>query len=133
MNAVDTNVFIYRLDRQEPAKQAKARDLLRRLVAETTPTIMLWQVLGELMRQLRYWQDQGEITREAMVRYVTTFRRLSLWSSQPHKWPTMPSTLPGDTVYPIGTACLWALARMLASQLSTPKTWALPPPMTVFS
>jgi len=76
MNAVDTNVLIYRLDRHEPAKQAKARELLRRLSSETTPTILLWQVLGELMRQLRYWQDQGEITREAMVRYVAAFRRL---------------------------------------------------------
>ncbi len=51
MNAVDTNILIYRLDRHEPAKQAKARELLRRLSAETTPTILLWQVLGELMRQ----------------------------------------------------------------------------------
>jgi predicted nucleic acid-binding protein len=30
MNAVDTNVFVYALDNDEPAKQAKAHDLRRR-------------------------------------------------------------------------------------------------------
>ena len=28
MNAVDTNVFVYALDADEPVKQAKAQDLL---------------------------------------------------------------------------------------------------------
>jgi predicted nucleic acid-binding protein len=76
MNAVDTNVLVYRLDRHNPTKQAKARELLRRLASESIPTVLLWQVLGELMRQLRYWQDEGEITREALVRYVAAFRKL---------------------------------------------------------
>lgn len=76
MNAVDTNVLIYRLDRQEPAKQAQARELLRRLSSDPTPTLLLWQVLGELMRQLRSWQDQGRITRDTVLRYVATFRRM---------------------------------------------------------
>ena len=76
MNAVDTNVLIYRLDRQEPAKQAKARSLLRQLTSDPTPTLLLWQVLGELMRQLRSWQDQRQITRDAVLRYVTTFRKM---------------------------------------------------------
>lgn len=62
MNAIDTNVLVYRLDRRESIKQAKARDLLRRLCSDPTPTLLLWQVLGELMRQLRSWQDQGRIT-----------------------------------------------------------------------
>lgn len=51
MNAVDTNVFVYRLDRREPTKQAKARDLLRQLSSDPVPTVLLWQVLGELVRQ----------------------------------------------------------------------------------
>lgn len=76
MNAVDTNVLIYRLDRQEPAKQGKARELLRQLRSDSTPTLLLWQVLGELMRQLRFWQDQGQLTRDAVVRYVATCRKL---------------------------------------------------------
>lgn len=76
MNAVDTNVLIYRLDWQEPPKQAKARDLLRQLTSDPTPTVLLWQVLGELMRQLRSWQDQRQITREAVLHYVATFRKM---------------------------------------------------------
>jgi predicted nucleic acid-binding protein len=31
MNAVDTNVFVYALDTDEPVKQAKALDLFQRL------------------------------------------------------------------------------------------------------
>ena len=76
MNAVDTNVLIYRLDRGEPAKQAKARDLLRRLASDAEVTVLPWQVLGELVRQLRYWQDRNELTRDALLRYVATLRRL---------------------------------------------------------
>ena len=74
MNAVDTNVLIYRLDQLEPIKQAQARELLRILIFDPTPTVLLWQVLGEMLRQLRYWQDQ--ITRAAVVRYTTAFRRM---------------------------------------------------------
>lgn len=76
MNAVDTNVLIYRLDRSDPAKQAKARQLLRHLAADSKPTILPWQVLGELIRQLRYWQDQKQITRDSLLRYVAVFRKL---------------------------------------------------------
>ncbi len=76
MNAVDTNVLIYRLDRSDPAKQAEARDLLRQLASSAEPTVLPWQVLAELVRQLRYWQDQKRLTRGALLRYVATFRRL---------------------------------------------------------
>lgn len=76
MNAVDTNVLIYRLDRREPEKQEKARQLLQRLSVDPTPTVLLWQVMGELMRQLRSWQDQGAIKRDGVLKYVATFRRL---------------------------------------------------------
>jgi len=76
MNAVDTNVLIYRLDRADPVKQAKARDLLRRLIADTEPTVLPWQVLGELVRQLRSWQDQRRMSRHALLHFVAAFRRL---------------------------------------------------------
>jgi len=33
MIAVDTNVLVYRLDRSEPVKQAKARAILQQLAA----------------------------------------------------------------------------------------------------
>ena len=37
---------------------------------------MPWQVLCEAVRQLRYWQDQRQLTRDQMLRYVAGFRRL---------------------------------------------------------
>ncbi len=76
MNALDRNILVYRLDGREPVEQARARQLLREVSADPTPTVLLWQVLGELMRQLRYWQDQSVITREGGVRYVAAVRRL---------------------------------------------------------
>ncbi len=76
MNAVDTNVLVYRLDRRDPIKQGKARLLLRKLASDGTSTVLLWQVLGEFVRQLRYWQDQGQLTRDGTLRYVAAFRKL---------------------------------------------------------
>lgn len=76
MNAVDTNVVVYRLDRRDPVKQGKARSLLRQLASDGTPTVLLWQVLGEFVRQLRYWQDQGQLTRDGTLRYLAAFRKL---------------------------------------------------------
>src|SRR6266404_7074372 len=76
MNAVDTNVLIYRVDRQDLVKQVKARTLLRGLAADPMPTVLPWQVLGEFVRHLRWWQDQGEITRAILLRYVGVVRRL---------------------------------------------------------
>ncbi|MBI1904257.1 MAG: PIN domain-containing protein [Planctomycetia bacterium] len=75
MNAVDTNVLIYRLDRGEPDKQALARRLLRQLTSDATPTVLLWQVAGELVRQLRKWQDEGRLTRNSVLRFVAAFRK----------------------------------------------------------
>jgi len=49
MNAVDTNVFIYALDADDPVKQAKARDLLQRLTQTAGTTILPWQVASELL------------------------------------------------------------------------------------
>src|SRR5688500_9937069 len=76
MNAVDTNVLIYRLDRREPVKQAQARELLRQLANDAEPTFIPWQVLCELANQLRRWQDQHWLTREASLRYLAAFRNL---------------------------------------------------------
>ena len=63
MTALDTNVLIYRLDSHDRIKQAKARALVRSLRPGPVPTVILWQVLAELMRQLRSWQDHGRLTR----------------------------------------------------------------------
>jgi predicted nucleic acid-binding protein len=75
MNGVDTNIPIYSLDQPEPVKRAKARDLLRQLRTGPTVTVLLWQVVGEFVRHLRTWQNQGQITPTAVQRYVILFRR----------------------------------------------------------
>jgi predicted nucleic acid-binding protein len=62
MNAVDTNVFVYFLDDDEPAKQVKARDLIGRLVQPPIGTLLLWQVAAELLSCLRKWESAGRIT-----------------------------------------------------------------------
>jgi predicted nucleic acid-binding protein len=76
MNAVDTNVLIYRLDRYELVKRAKARNLLLGLRSSPVPTVLPWQVLGELVRQLRAWQSQGQLSATDVRRSVAVFRRL---------------------------------------------------------
>jgi predicted nucleic acid-binding protein len=61
MNAVDTNVFIYALDTDEPVKQAKALDLFQRLSQASGPTVLPWQVAGELLSNLRKRETDGRI------------------------------------------------------------------------
>jgi len=62
MNAVDTNIFVYSLDKHEPVKQQKARDLLFQLDTGQTKTVLLWQVIGEFIQRLRVWRDRGKLT-----------------------------------------------------------------------
>jgi predicted nucleic acid-binding protein len=76
MNAVDTNVLLYSVDRNEPAKQLKARQLLTQLHAGTEPTILLWQVLAELAQQLRRWRDQGKLTPIEFAQHIQAFRHV---------------------------------------------------------
>lgn len=76
MNAVDTNIFIYSVDHHEPAKQFKAQQLLQKLRATAAPTFLLWQVLAELVQQLRRWENQGKITHTEFLQHVQAFRHL---------------------------------------------------------
>src|SRR4051812_37477973 len=62
MNAVDTNVFAYAFDSQEPVKQSKAQDLLDRLLQNPRESILTWQVAGEFLNCLRRWESAGRIT-----------------------------------------------------------------------
>lgn len=62
MNAVDTNVLVYALDAGAPVKQAKAQQLLDRLVQQPAETLLLWQVASELLSCLRKWESAGRIT-----------------------------------------------------------------------
>ena len=48
MNAIDTNVLLYYVDRDEPARQAQATALLARLVRSNAATVMLSQVAVDL-------------------------------------------------------------------------------------
>jgi predicted nucleic acid-binding protein len=62
MNAVDTNVYVYALDADEPAKQGKAVELFDRLMLRRAETVLVWQVASEFLGQLRKWQSQGRLT-----------------------------------------------------------------------
>jgi len=62
MNAVDTNVFVYSLDANEPVKQPKAKALVAGLVGAQPLTILPWQVAGELLNWLRKWEAQGRVS-----------------------------------------------------------------------
>jgi len=62
MNAVDTNVFVYAMDADEPIKQAKAQALFQRLAQATGSTVVPWQVAGELLSNLRKRELAGRIT-----------------------------------------------------------------------
>jgi predicted nucleic acid-binding protein len=76
MNAVDTNVLVYSLDRRYPVKRAKARNLFRQLRSDPAGALLLWQVAGEFVRQLRTWEVQGQLSHADSKRYVGLFRRL---------------------------------------------------------
>ncbi len=73
MNAVDTNVFVYSLDASDPVKQAKARDLFKRLAQPPTETILPWQVAGELLNNLRKRQAAGRIAAGDIEAHVRDF------------------------------------------------------------
>lgn len=75
MNAVDTNVLLYSIDRNEPVKQRKAQELLRQLHSSSEPTILLWQVLGEAAQQLRRWRQQGRLSQSEFSQHLQAFRR----------------------------------------------------------
>ncbi len=62
MNAVDTNVFVYALDADEPIKQAKALELLDRLTLAREATVFPWQVASELLSNLRKRESAGGIS-----------------------------------------------------------------------
>ncbi len=67
MNAVDTNVFVYFMDRDEPRKQAKAVELLDYLVHEDVETVLIWQVAAEFLNCLRRWENEGRINRQEIL------------------------------------------------------------------
>lgn len=61
MNAVDTNIYVYALDADEATKQAKALELFDWLALERGETVLIWQVAGEFLNQLRSWESRGRL------------------------------------------------------------------------
>jgi predicted nucleic acid-binding protein len=74
MNAVDTNVYVYALDADEPAKQAKAIELLGRLALKRVDSVIVWQVANEFLGQLRKWESKGQLTSAAVEAAFQRFR-----------------------------------------------------------
>src|ERR1700687_3864399 len=79
MTAVNTTILVYSLDRHEPAKQVKAQQLLQQLRVAPEPTFLLWQVVGELVQQLRRWCDKGKLTQAEFDQHVQAYRHLFPW------------------------------------------------------
>jgi predicted nucleic acid-binding protein len=73
MNAVDTNVLLYALDRRETKKQPIAREILSDL-AGTRQCILLWQVACEFVAQSRRWESLGILKKNRTPRYITFYR-----------------------------------------------------------
>ena len=69
MNAVDTNVLVYLVDADEPAKQSQARELMDRLVVDESDTVLLWQAAVEFLACLRRWESRGKISPIQLTRY----------------------------------------------------------------
>ncbi len=74
MNAVDTNVLLYSIDRHERAKQIKAQQLLQQLRTGSESTVLLWQVLGEFTQQIRRWRDLGRLSHTEYAQHLLAFR-----------------------------------------------------------
>jgi predicted nucleic acid-binding protein len=62
MNAVDTNVFVYLFDVDEPVKQVRARACVDSLVQAPTPAVLLWQVACEFLGCVRKWEQSGKLS-----------------------------------------------------------------------
>src|SRR5262245_8472454 len=73
MIAVDTNVFVYALDDDTPIKQAKAHQLLEGLAKAAGSTVLLWQVAGEVLNNLRKSESAGLISPERVETHFRTF------------------------------------------------------------
>jgi len=73
MNAVDTNVLVYRFDELETEKHATAQALIEELVVGGE-TILPWQVACELLNQLTYWHRQNRIQRSDILEFATEVR-----------------------------------------------------------
>jgi predicted nucleic acid-binding protein len=75
MNAIDTNVLVYRFDRSEPTKRLVAKQLMHQLQSDGE-TVLMWQVVAEFHRKLSAWRQQGMLKPNDVVRISVVVRRL---------------------------------------------------------
>lgn len=76
MNAVDTNIFAYAFDPADPAKHARARQLVSDLIVQASGSVLLWQVAVEFLAFLRKAEGQGRLTREEVKARVQEILQL---------------------------------------------------------
>jgi predicted nucleic acid-binding protein len=107
---VDTNVLVYALDRREPEKRERAREVLRRVGGSGTaalPAQVLSEFGGACLRKLEPRPDSTTVRREA--------ERLML------AFPLLPLTGPvvlealrgvGEHLLSYYNAQIWAVARL---------------------
>ncbi len=76
MNAVDTNVLVYFVDNDEPAKHTKAIELLDRLIDEKIETVLLWQVAAEFLGCMRRWENERRISRQEVLGNLSRVRSM---------------------------------------------------------
>ena len=74
MNAIDTNILVYRVDYNEPTKQPSARELLHQLSSDGD-TVLLWQVLAEFARWLKSSEHAQRIEPAKVIEYLDAVRR----------------------------------------------------------
>ena len=76
MNAIDTNVFVYSADHNEPAKKAVAEKLLIELANSAQPTIVPRQVVAEFLCCLRRWQSKERVSQADVSETIKRMMRL---------------------------------------------------------
>jgi predicted nucleic acid-binding protein len=127
MNAVDTNVFVYFVDRDEPLKRAKAVELLDRLAKEDVETVLLWQVAAEFLNCLRRWENEERINRQEVL--GNFYRLEASFRCVPPAQATLRKSLDLSSRYSLShwdamllAACIDAGVRTLYSEDLSPGT-----------
>jgi predicted nucleic acid-binding protein len=107
---VDTNVLVYALDRRQPEKRQRAREVLRRVGTAGTaalPAQVLSEFGGACLRKLEPWPESEAIRRE-VERLMLAFAILRLTG------PVVLEALRGVREHLLSyyEAQIWAVARL---------------------
>ncbi|HKB02536.1 MAG TPA: hypothetical protein VKD90_09975 [Gemmataceae bacterium] len=123
MTAVDTNVFIYALDADEPVKQAKAQQLLDQLSLASGSTVLPWQVAGEILNNLRRSEAAGDLPAGDVEPQLRTFLAMFPLVIPNAAAFARYSNFAPASVYRTGTRCCSPPATKPASPRCIPRTW----------